>query len=632
MVLSSARIIAQSIEEDKFDEVIRSKPELFVGLKSSLREYEHRFLKGKNKNMFSSSWAAKLLKSIGVVSSKSFYSHNYSKDEAASLSIRFVATFLALRASGRYGDKNIIQADQTGPRRSLPPVASRISKHNRSAAPRVYPKCTGLSENATILVATSLDGTQLPPLILLAGGEKGTNYAFKSFVCPHNDKFDFLELENDLMAVTPDGMAGEPFKKTSVRDVSEEEREANLSSPTQALKKQKTASSGARSQGDMETASEDEDDSGADSDEDFEEDSEDEVDGYRDDDEYVCNCDVPCELQYDLPRSGYPSEFCGFYPDVEVVSRDSVLCAAEYHLWQDLPTGTRSSTSRRGRQTAPFLLSTAGDGFAELCNRVAHHRYSTPLATAPMSAGSSSSSASKRSKKSLSPQELRGAVLKQAGTDKRSMLGVGDAEFLRIITDKKLLDAPWQTLYKDTKKDLHSTVGEFQRKADMKSSSASSCGEIFYFTQDSKTYTRHFHLVTWLKTSVIPFADPEKRILLIIDSYSCHTSHLLRKAVASLPVDILFVPPGFTALLQPLDLAVNRPIKCDFKKTMSRRYRIINDDTVSEQDKKNALTMPPALHLQSLAHACQNVKISATVNGFKKMLKNAVDQCDKALK
>ena len=77
-------------------------------------------------------------------------------------------------------------------------------------------------------------------------------------------------------------------------------------------------------------------------------------------------------------------------------------------------------------------------------------------------------------------------------------------------------------------------------------------------------------IMLWFKQVMVPFARRRRLelgfavgqpLLLLLDTYASHLS-LKLKAVARLEkILILYIPPGFTDLLQPQDLAINKPFK-----------------------------------------------------------------------
>lgn len=59
--------------------------------------------------------------------------------------------------------------------------------------------------------------------------------------------------------------------------------------------------------------------------------------------------------------------------------------------------------------------------------------------------------------------------------------------------------------------------------------------------------------------------NDNRKIHLILDSYSSHTSKLSIETATNLNIDLYFIPSHFTDIFQPLDIAIFAPLKCQFK-------------------------------------------------------------------
>ena len=70
-----------------------------------------------------------------------------------------------------------------------------------------------------------------------------------------------------------------------------------------------------------------------------------------------------------------------------------------------------------------------------------------------------------------------------------------------------------------------------------------------------------------------------KKIHLIIDSYSSHTSKLAKQTANLLNIELIFIPSHFTDLLQPLDIAIFAPLK-SMTNSKIRRLLLDNDEKI----------------------------------------------------
>jgi hypothetical protein len=62
---------------------------------------------------------------------------------------------------------------------------------------------------------------------------------------------------------------------------------------------------------------------------------------------------------------------------------------------------------------------------------------------------------------------------------------------------------------------------------------------------------------------LLPFMlqRPGERALLLLDSFSVHLNEGVKDKLRNAGFDLLFIPKGMTGILQPLDIAINKPFK-----------------------------------------------------------------------
>ena len=64
--------------------------------------------------------------------------------------------------------------------------------------------------------------------------------------------------------------------------------------------------------------------------------------------------------------------------------------------------------------------------------------------------------------------------------------------------------------------------------------------------------------------------------LLLLDDFTVHKTGTVLRAIQELGVQVEFIPPGCTGMVQPVDVGYNKPLKAHFR----AQYR----DWVMEQD------------------------------------------------
>lgn len=83
------------------------------------------------------------------------------------------------------------------------------------------------------------------------------------------------------------------------------------------------------------------------------------------------------------------------------------------------------------------------------------------------------------------------------------------------------------------------------------------------YKQKSNTMTSSI-MVDYINNELSPLFNKQEK-LLIMDSFSGHKTDLVKKALRDNGFDLLMIPGGYTAKLQPLDISVNRSFKSKLK-------------------------------------------------------------------
>lgn len=132
-------------------------------------------------------------------------------------------------------------------------------------------------------------------------------------------------------------------------------------------------------------------------------------------------------------------------------------------------------------------------------------------------------------------------------------------------------------------------------------------GQIFdnnYLTFSSKSYMNSECFVQYLNFLRKQY-DDNRKIHLILDSYSSHTSKLSIETAKKLNIDLYFIPSHFTDVLQPLDIAIFAPLK---SKANSKIRRLLLND------RKSPIGMETSVVF--LQEAWDDLSISALVNAW----------------
>ncbi|XP_077484191.1 zwilch kinetochore protein isoform X3 [Amblyomma americanum] len=75
-----------------------------------------------------------------------------------------------------------------------------------------------------------------------------------------------------------------------------------------------------------------------------------------------------------------------------------------------------------------------------------------------------------------------------------------------------------------------------------------------------------------------PGAMLARRSLLVLDSFRGHLTGRVRERLRGIRTDMAVIPGGFTGMLQPLDVSVNRPFKVEFRRQYSEMMANGNHD------------------------------------------------------
>lgn len=85
---------------------------------------------------------------------------------------------------------------------------------------------------------------------------------------------------------------------------------------------------------------------------------------------------------------------------------------------------------------------------------------------------------------------------------------------------------------------------------------------IVYSTNENAWMTREL-MKEWIRLVLVPFAEQygNNNVCLILDSFQVHRDQSIANILQSLEIEVIFIPGGMTAELQPLDIGINAPFK-----------------------------------------------------------------------
>jgi hypothetical protein len=69
----------------------------------------------------------------------------------------------------------------------------------------------------------------------------------------------------------------------------------------------------------------------------------------------------------------------------------------------------------------------------------------------------------------------------------------------------------------------------------------------------------------WINQVLVPWTTikpPDVVPILVLDLYGIHTMGIIMNRIQSLGIEVLHIPAGCTYLCQPVDMGLNKSIKC----------------------------------------------------------------------
>jgi hypothetical protein len=132
-------------------------------------------------------------------------------------------------------------------------------------------------------------------------------------------------------------------------------------------------------------------------------------------------------------------------------------------------------------------------------------------------------------------------------------------------------------------------------------------------TCEKKAFMNTRSMSIWTEKVLKPHVKDAQASLLLVDDYNPHKVPSVVNAIEKLGCDFNLIPGGYTCVLQPLDVGINRP----FKHYIEEYYNQWAIDNIADQDK---VPVPDrALILKWIHDAWNRVPIDTIVKTFKKV-------------
>ena len=121
-------------------------------------------------------------------------------------------------------------------------------------------------------------------------------------------------------------------------------------------------------------------------------------------------------------------------------------------------------------------------------------------------------------------------------------------------------------------------------------------------TSQHKAWNDQVRMIMWLELIMLPIKTRLGRLLIWFDNCGCHKTAIVQDYIEEIEIDVAYLPPNMTAILQVLDLVVNGPLKAHVRQLRAKRlvrgfkefmelYR--EDSEKVQEDRENPTFVPP---------------------------------------
>ena len=78
-------------------------------------------------------------------------------------------------------------------------------------------------------------------------------------------------------------------------------------------------------------------------------------------------------------------------------------------------------------------------------------------------------------------------------------------------------------------------------------------------------------MIMWLELIMLPLKTRLGKLLIWFDNCGCHKTAIVQDYIEEIGIDVAYLPPNMTAVLQVLDLVVNGPLKAHVRQLRAKR-------------------------------------------------------------
>ena len=124
----------------------------------------------------------------------------------------------------------------------------------------------------------------------------------------------------------------------------------------------------------------------------------------------------------------------------------------------------------------------------------------------------------------------------------------------------------------------------------------------YIITSQHKAWNDQVRMIMWLELIMVPMRLRLGKLLIWFDNCGCHKTSIVQSYIKENDIDVAYLPPNMTAILQVLDLVVNGPLKSHVRQLRAKRivrsfkdYLVLHrkDLEKTETERENPTFTPP---------------------------------------
>ena len=90
-------------------------------------------------------------------------------------------------------------------------------------------------------------------------------------------------------------------------------------------------------------------------------------------------------------------------------------------------------------------------------------------------------------------------------------------------------------------------------------------------TSQLKAWNDQVRMIMWLELIMLPLKNRLGKLLIWFDNCGCHKTDVVQNYIGEIGIDVAYLPPNMTAILQVLDLVVNGPLKSHVRQLRAKK-------------------------------------------------------------